>query len=181
MWRLEGSSNKETWNSSGTWCAKWKLLNHLIAVMSFSVLGLFKSSCFYTWGCVHCEGEDHAVELNLVGKLHINAGSHASGGNQLQCPVLTENVLMSSHALKILHTGVTYYTLCRGRRKDVPASEVGIVTVSRTADGEHCPYEIILIGSGWVSGEELQKFFRRTYLWLDGVGIVSGCRSTGLF
>lgn len=47
-----------------------------------------------------CEGEDHVVELNLVGKLHINARSHASGGNQLQCPMFTENVPVSSHVLE---------------------------------------------------------------------------------
>lgn len=68
--------------------------------MSFSVLGLFESSCFYAWDCVCCEGEDHVVELNLVGKLHINARSHASGGNQLQCPMFTENVPVSSHVLE---------------------------------------------------------------------------------
>lgn len=30
----------------------------------------------------------------------------------------------------------------------MPASEGGIVTFSRTAGGGHCPFEIVLVGSG---------------------------------
>lgn len=45
----------------------------------FSAGLVFKGFC--AWGCVQGEGENDVVELNLIGKLRIIAGSHASSGN----------------------------------------------------------------------------------------------------